>query len=207
MSPIATMSFRTRMDEEPGEAQFWGSVHAAQKVLRLPCGFGSGAGSLVGIWQGFGRSRSWSRSRSPAKRPLILPRLRRQLRHGRMGGGGTTLLLSLVRLHMVSTSLALSYTVHALNLHSSLNYFSRFYLKTTRSWWSHSPVVSPAHGSCLYRQKVEKTKPLQIVHIRQINASIPMEESKPFWPYEGGEAVFFFSGSTEEVGRVLPKRL
>lgn len=38
---------------------------------------------------------------------------------------------------------------------------------------------------------MEKPKPLQIVHIRQINASIPMEESKPFWPYEGGEAVFF----------------
>ena len=67
---VASMSFHSRMDEEPGEARFWGSVRAAQKMLRLPCGFGSGAGLLISVWQSFGRSRSRSRSRSPTKRPL-----------------------------------------------------------------------------------------------------------------------------------------
>jgi len=67
-----SMSFHPRMDEEPGEARFQGSIRAAQEMLRLPCGFGSGAGFLVGVWQGFGRSQSRSRSESPAKQVLTL---------------------------------------------------------------------------------------------------------------------------------------
>ena len=46
---VASMSFHSWMDEEPGEARFWGSVRAAQEMLRLPCGFGIGAGLLIGV--------------------------------------------------------------------------------------------------------------------------------------------------------------
>ena len=58
------------MKEEPGEAHFRGSVGAVEKGLRLLCGFAGGAVLQVCIWQDFGKSRSQSRSRSPAKRPL-----------------------------------------------------------------------------------------------------------------------------------------